>query len=307
MKREKRNRRKQQGVFMESYSKLIDALKKTGVSVSPEQEKRITEKIETKLSYEPRVGFFGKTGAGKSSLCNALFGQEICQVSDVKACTRAPQEIFLNVASKGIKLVDVPGVGESIEKDDEYSDLYKSIIPELDVVLWVLKGDDRAFSSDELFYNNVVKPHMEQGKPMFFVVNQVDKIEPFREWSIDKHEPGEKQQKNIIEKVKYVSNCFGCPESKIIPVSADEKYHLIRLVDEIVHSLPNDKKITFAKNVRIENMSFGARKESTNAFVSTVIDIIVNILPIPLILKETVKNVLEEVAPWKGFPWNWFK
>ena len=33
-------------------------------------------------TFEPRIGVFGKTGAGKSSLCNALFGQRTAKVSN---------------------------------------------------------------------------------------------------------------------------------------------------------------------------------------------------------------------------------
>ena len=177
---------------------LFQSLEKEGLKLDEFQKKKIIERIDTIASYKPRVGVFGKTGVGKSSLANALFGTDICKISDVAACTREPQEILLSLAGKnGFTLVDVPGVGESTERDSEYSSLYQKLLPELDLVLWVLKGDDRAFTSDQLFYENVVKPHLSKGKPFFFVLNQIDKVEPFREWDISKHEPGPKQVDNI--------------------------------------------------------------------------------------------------------------
>ena len=42
---------------------------------------------------------------------------------------------------------------------------------------------------------------MSKGKPFFFVLNQIDKVEPFREWDISKHEPGPKQMDNIRLKI----------------------------------------------------------------------------------------------------------
>ncbi len=159
---------------------IFNVLEQQGIRITPDQKRVVRQKMNTILSYEPRVGVFGKTGVGKSSLCNALFGRDLCEISDVGACTRDAKELLLGFGQKGMKLVDVPGVGENKERDIEYGKLYAKLLPELDLILWVLKGDDRAFSSDEAFYKNVVKPHLDQGKPFFFVLNQVDKIEPFR-------------------------------------------------------------------------------------------------------------------------------
>ena len=122
------------------------------MKVAPDQAAVLIKRIEQILSYEPRIGLFGKTGAGKSSLWNALFGSEVSAISDVAACTRNPQEIFVQVGSAGVKLIDCPGIGESQERDAEYRQLYKKLLPELDVVLWLVKADDRALSSDEEFF-----------------------------------------------------------------------------------------------------------------------------------------------------------
>ena len=85
------------------------------MKVAPDQAAALIKRIEQILSYEPRIGIFGKTGAGKSSLCNALFGSEVSAISDVAACTRNPQEIFVQVGSAGVKLIDCPGIGECLK------------------------------------------------------------------------------------------------------------------------------------------------------------------------------------------------
>lgn len=272
---------------------FFDKLEKEGVRVSPEQREQINLRMSKIINYEPRVGVFGKTGVGKSSLCNALFGTEICQISDVEACTRDAQEVLLNMGTKGIKLIDVPGVGESTMRDEEYGELYSKLLPELDLVLWLIKSDDRALASDENFYKNVVRPHIEEGKPFFFVLNQVDKIEPFREWDEEKHEPGPKQFQNIYRKIDDVAKFFDVASTKIIPVSANEKYNLTKLVDEFVRALPPEKKITVFRAVNNEFKSKATGEHVKKSFLEVVGDVVCTTI-------ETAGRVVEKVIDKVG-------
>lgn len=279
---------------MTDYNSFFDMFEQKGIKIDAGHRSNIERRINEMLNYQPKVGVFGKTGVGKSSLCNAVFGQDICEISDIDACTRQPQEVLLSLGSqgKGIKLLDVPGVGESEKRDEEYAALYKKLLPELDLVLWVIKGDDRAFTSDELFYKKLVRPYVEQGRPFFIVINQIDKIEPFREWDEKTRQPGPKQAQNIKEKRSIVASIFDLPLASIIPVSAHEKYGLVDLVDNIVHSLPKDKKFIVLKEVREENRSERAEKEATSGFWDTVIDVVANVV-------SGVKAVLDVLSIFK--------
>jgi small GTP-binding protein len=262
------------------------------LGVPPEKRVAITKKLNEMLSYKPKIGIFGKTGVGKSSLCNALFGQDLFAISDVESCTRNPQEELLNMGGKGITLLDVPGVGESQDRDEEYGKLYASLLPELDLALWVLKGDDRAFSSDELFYKSIVKPHQEEGKPFFFVLNQVDKIEPFREWNEAEHRPGVNQFTNIDKKIDAVSRAFECPKTQIIPVSANEKYNLSGLVDTFIFALPREQKFTVGRTVKPENVSKTTQVAIEASWFDTVKDVVVEVWDAARDIKEAI---------WDGF------
>lgn len=140
------------------------------------------------------------------------------------------------------------------------------------MVLWVIKADDRAMASDEKFYKNIVKPHIKQGKPFFFVVNQVDKIEPFREWDVERKEPGPVQFKNIDRKVKDLAGIFDVAQSKVIPVSANEKYNLVNLVDEIIRALPKEKKITVFRAVDESLQSEKTKGDVKHSWLDVVLD-----------------------------------
>lgn len=224
--------------------------------LSPNELNRLKEAIRNKVNemrnYTPKIGVFGVTGVGKSSLCNALFGSDAAEVSDVAACTRNPQELFIsNGNGTGIKLIDVPGVGERIEWDKKYFELYKNLMPELDLVLWVIKADDRAYTVAEKAYKEILKPHTERC-PVIFVINQVDKINPVREWDTEKNRPGEKQHLNILEKEKEISKAFEVSANFIGSVSAEEKYNLLPLMDLIVETLPKDKKYAVLREAKEE-------------------------------------------------------
>ena len=227
------------------------------------------EGIETKLdelaAFSPTVGIFGKTGVGKSSLCNAVFGKEIAKISDVEACTRQPQKIFVELTSSGdgITLIDLPGVGENSARDKEYEALYREWIPQLDLILWVIRGDDRTFSTDEHFYDTVVKPEIGiASKPFLVVVNQVDKINPIREWNEGRNEPGPNQREVIGQRVQWAATQFGIDKSNVVAISSFEGYNIHALVEAIIESVPDSQKLGFINNVKEEVVSPLARESA---------------------------------------------
>lgn len=285
-----------------NLDRIFDLFTEAGANIPPEYRQSIADKINRDLNYVPKIGFFGKTGAGKSSLCNALFGQEICPVSDVDPCTREIKELNIGGGSKDIILLDVPGVGESQDRDKEYAVLYRDLLPQLDLVIWVLKGDDRAFSSDQEFYQNLVKPHMEQGKPFVIALNQVDKIEPFREWNTELRQPGAKQQEHIQQKRASVAGFFGLSLSRVIPVSANEQYGLVELLDTMITELPNDKKITVFKQAQQEYRSERSQEEATRGWWEHILDVVELLTPVKVrSVVKGVKKVFSSIRDFFGF------
>ena len=66
-------------------SDAIEAIEKPLSSLPYSLSRHILEHLRKLTSHEPVIGIMGKSGAGKSSLCNALFQGEVTPVSDVHA------------------------------------------------------------------------------------------------------------------------------------------------------------------------------------------------------------------------------
>jgi len=112
----------------------------------------------------------------------------------------------------------------------------------------------------------VIKPHLEQGKPFIIVLNQVDKVPPYREWDIKNCKPGQQQQNNIDAKIKLVAEKFDVDSKNVIPVSSTDKYNLITLVETITYAIPKQKKVTFVNAVKDENRSEKSKEEAKRGF-----------------------------------------
>lgn len=257
-------------------------------------------------SYTPRVGVFGNSGVGKSSLCNALFGKEVAKISDVEACTRKPQEILLGSENGGITLIDVPGIGEDPAHQKEYTAFYKSLVPELDLVLWAIKADDRNYASALDSYKEVFESEGEV-PPVIFVITQTDKTNDTEDWDHQDYKPGGTQIGNIAVKENDVSRRFGISASHIISIAVSKKgksYNLKELVDLVVEALPNEKKFSFTREAKQENVSEQARKGAEKGIWDSVKELAGEAWDS---VKENVVDVIIESAP-KIIRWikSWF-
>ncbi|EPE7163373.1 GTPase family protein [Cronobacter sakazakii] len=254
--------------------------------------------------YEPVIGIMGKTGVGKSSLCNALFQGVVTPVSDVEACTRDVLRFRLSSGSHSLLLVDLPGVGESKVRDEEYTTLYRRILPELDLVLWVIKADDRALSVDEHFYRKVM---LEYQHRVLFVVNQADKAEPCHQWNTTSNTPSHSQQSTIEAKRSAVQQLF-LPHYPVCVVSARTGWGLDVMVETMMRSLPDRATSPLTTQLHGRLCTEPVKKQARERFGNAVDEMIGTVesssfLPAPV--RAVIRTVREAVVTAARAVWDW--
>ncbi|CAI1834662.1 GTPase Era [Serratia quinivorans] len=264
----------------------------------------ILERLRRLTQYEPVIGIMGKSGAGKSSLCNALFQGEVTPVSNVKACTRDVLRLRLCNGNHSLMIVDLPGVGESEQRDEEYTALYSHILPELDLVLWVIKADDRALSVDEHFYQEIMLAYQHR---VLFVVNQADKIEPCHEWKTADNLPSPSQILTIEEKQNTVQRLF-LPQHPVCVVSARTGWGLNTMVETVMRCLPDRATSPLTIQLHGRLCSEPVKKQAREGFGHAVGEVfdsaeVASFIPGPL--KAVIRTVREAVVSVARAVWDW--
>lgn len=282
----------------------LQAFEQPLASLPDPLRKLILVRLRTLTQYEPVIGIMGKTGSGKSSLCNALFQGEVTPVSNVEACTRDVLGFRLSSGSHSLLLVDLPGVGESKERDEEYTTLYRRILPELDLVLWVIKADDRALSVDEHFYRKVMLAYQHR---VLFVVNQADKAEPCHQWNTTSNTPSYSQQSTIEAKRSAVQQLF-LPHHPVCVVSARTGWGLDAMVETMMCSLPDRATSPLTKQLHGRLCTEPVKKQARERFGHAVDEMIGTVesssfLPAPV--RAVIRTVREAVVSVARVVWDW--
>ncbi|HEJ9660014.1 TPA: 50S ribosome-binding GTPase [Proteus mirabilis] len=260
------------------------------------------------ISYSPTIGLMGKTGAEKSSLINALFQSTLSPVSDVSGCTRQAQRFSMSMNNHTLTFVDLPGVGESLERDKEYHQLYHSLLQELDLIIWVLKADDRAWSSDEQCYRFLTEQCGYQPSCFLFVLNQADKIEPCRQWNEHNHQPSLEQVANLELKQQAVITAFK-PHHPVMTVSTAEGYQLTELAEQLIQVLPAEASSGVARQLsstyRTQSIETSARNDFGQC-ISDIVDTLIDIIPLPPLIKSTIDTVKNSIVSVAKSLWSFF-
>lgn len=263
---------------------------------------RILQQINQLTHYEPVIGIMGKTGTGKSSLCNALFAGEVSPVSDIAACTREPMRFRLQVGKRVMSLVDLPGVGESNARDVEYAALYRKQLPRLDLVLWLIKADDRALAVDEHFYHQVIGDTYRH--KVLFVICQSDKVEP----TSSGNKLSTEQKQNISRKICLLHELFQ-PVHPVCAVSVRLQWGLRVMAERMIRCLPREASSPVTVQLSAPLRTDAVNKKARDDFGETVGSVLDTISSLPLIpapVRTIIQAVRDSVVSVARAVWGFF-
>ena len=221
--------------------------------LSPEQQ-QITDKLRAVMGEEdfkkfehllnverekpPKVAIIGKTGVGKSTTINALFNLNE-KVSHDETGTLEPNRKIVELPQGGkLAIIDMPGMGEDIEQDKKWAEIYRKTLPTADIVLYVIQANQKALREDQIILRDIVQNVMGNLKGRLVVgLNQVDKIGP-GVWNTKFNYPSKEQDENIQRRCeaikKELSSVLSIKVEQVEYYSAEKRYRLYNLLSTII-------------------------------------------------------------------------
>lgn len=97
------------------------------------------------------VAIVGETNAGKSTLLNALVGEDRAIVSDIHGTTRDTIEDTVNIGGTTFRFIDTAGIRDTSDTIERLGiDRTFKKISQADIVLWIIDTTDNSQKTDEL-------------------------------------------------------------------------------------------------------------------------------------------------------------
>ena len=163
------------------------------------------------------IGIFGRRNAGKSSLINAVTGQKLAVVSDIRGTTTDPVKKAMELLPLGpVVMIDTPGLDDEGELGNERVKKAREILRQTDLALLVIAAD----SIDDLKVERDLLDEVRSRKmPFLAVVNKGDLIEDVDE--------------KVLE--NRVAETLGVDGGQVLTVSSESGSGIRELKETIAH------------------------------------------------------------------------
>jgi len=158
-----------------------------------------------------RIGAYGKSGVGKSSVLNALLKKNIFKTDIINGTTKEIQSEICNLKDQtlnSLELLDSPGFDFCNIKSP---DKVYSYINHSDLILFIVSGD---LNRNEL---NEINSFIKDGKKIILILNKIDLF-------------NKNELKEIIENIK-----FKLPKDLNIPIIINNENNLKNYITKLIN------------------------------------------------------------------------
>lgn len=179
---------------------------------------------ETPSGERLHIGIFGRRNAGKSSLINAITGQDLAIVSDVKGTTTDPVKKAMELLPLGpVVLIDTPGLDDEGLLGQKRMEKALQALRQTDIVILTIPADAALDGLEKTLLQEAKK----RGLPFFVVLNKTDLLA---------------DKKQIEEKEKEIAQALSIPLDVIVPVSADKNEGIHALKEKLANGIPKEQE-----------------------------------------------------------------
>lgn len=179
---------------------------------------------ETPSGERLHIGIFGRRNAGKSSLINAITGQDLAIVSDVKGTTTDPVKKAMELLPLGpVVLIDTPGLDDEGLLGQKRMEKALQALRQTDIVILTIPADAALDGLEKTLIQEAKK----RGLPFFVVLNKTDLLA---------------DKKQIEEKEKEIAQVLSIPLDVIVAVSADKNEGIHALKEKLANGIPKEQE-----------------------------------------------------------------
>ncbi len=179
----------------------------------------------TPMANRVHIGFFGKRNAGKSSVVNAVTGQDLAVVSEIRGTTTDPVYKSMELLPMGpVVIIDTPGFDDAGSLGDLRVKKAREVLNKTDVAVLVVDAAEGIHPCDE----ELIRLFVEKEIPYIVAYNKADLV----------------NEKEIPEDRDADATAERAPEGREIYVSALTNDGIFELKEMIARSVEmEDEKL----------------------------------------------------------------